>query len=201
MEALGLSEDAAERLAGAAGFAPNGQLPEAADLATAGAVDQQTIATAASHSIGHGDAPAQRQAVEQDEGDNGSSLLDGLDTMDPDYWDEPPAQPSNGKRHSSKPTQQPAAKQSASSEAHGRSRADPGQREQAAQRHAEAADDESDDGAGMGLFDEEAGVEWDAPPAGAKAPPKAAPQRPGGKALKGVFKPLSDWHICGARHK
>ena len=198
MEALGLSEVAAEQLASTAGVATNGGLREAANPSTAGGAGELHLATAASHSSQHGDAPTERQAEGEDGGDDdgGPSLLDGLDALDPEYWDELPSQSVVGSQHNGKPSQQRAAKQTASSAAHGRSRAGLPHHEPAAQRDAVSADADSSDGAGMGLFDEETGAEWDAPPPAAKAPATAAPQQPGGKARKGVFDPFRIGGTC-----
>ena len=192
MAALGLSEEDAERLASTSAAVPNGSLTDAAEPSTAEITGEQPAAVDATHSVAADAASSEPQPARDGHDDSGPSLLDGFDALDPNYWDEPTARSPNSSRHSARPNQR-TAEQKAPTEATGRSgaslaQAPSAEREQEPQRGADSRDDGSEDGASMGLFDEDAGVQWDAPPT-AKTPAKAAPQRSGGKAFKGGIWP------------
>ena len=114
----------------------------------------------------------------------GPSLLDGLDALDPDYWDEAPASAANSARRrvgSSQPDSRPAQRSPDQPPRPSSHQQEPMQRSPALDD-----DDDIDDGGAMGLFDEDGGTEWDAPAPVAKLPANASSQRPPGKAKRGV---------------
>ena len=193
MAALGLTEEAAERLVSPADAQQRGEPADtAAPAASSGDVRRKA---AYSRGAAHGTGVDPCEPAGHDDINDEPSVLDGLDALDPDYWEAAPTPTANDTRpqaESRRPQRgglpdlqlaQPSPDQALRPDTTGK---------QPAQPRSGADDDGSDDGGGMGLFDEDGGTEWDAPPPAAKPAVRAAPQRSTGKTkgLSGVNTPM-----------
>ena len=195
MAALCLTEEAAERLVSPTAAHRRGSSVDAASAASAASSDNVHRDAADSLEADHGTSadhwePAGGDSYEDGDGNGGTaepSVLDGLDALDPDYWDAAPAPAANGTRpQAGKPRPQrdapsdlepvqPSPDQPSGPDTSGRE-------QRPAQPSSGVGSEDSDDGGGMGLFDEDGGTEWDTPPPAAKPQARAASHRPAGKA-------------------
>ncbi len=197
MAALGLTEEAAERLVSSSPAQHHSQSASAAVAAPAAASSGNSHHAAAdSQDAADGIRFATGEPAADDIHDDADiaepSALDGLDALDPDYWHAAPTPALNGSR-SDAGTNGPRPERVSEPQPAQPSPDQPSRPnaawEQPTQRSAGVGDEDSDDGGGMGLFNEESGTEWDAPPPAAKPAARAASQRPTGKA-KGPSGPL-----------
>jgi len=189
MAALGLTAEAAERLvspppaqhrSGSASMAVSAPPASSGDVHHTAADRQHAVHgtdddTCEPAADGHCDTA---EAAEP-------SVLDGLDALDPDYWDVASTLAANGSRsddgkHGPRTERGPDPQPAQPSPDQPSRLSIPGN--QSAQPSSGVGDQDSDDGGGMGFFDEDGGTEWDAPPPAAKPAARATSQRPSGKA-------------------